>query len=256
VGENDGGRLEGGLDQGAVRRGEVVYRRSGPWTPAVRHLLKYLADQGFCGAPRPVPSSSEHADAVTYLDGQTVGAQRPWPAWVYTDEALGQVGRWLRDYHRAVANYHRPPHAEWRESHAPYGSEVVVAHNDAAPYNAVWKDGKLVGFIDWDMAGPRRREDDLAWTAFSWVPLHARYVVAAEGFTEFGRRRTRLSAFLDSYGTLLTPDDVIARVGVLIDDQIHLMRQNASAGDATYQRMLEQGRAHDLEIARRELHEV
>ena len=166
------------------------------------------------------------------------------------------MGRWLRDYHQAVANYHPPPHAVWRESHAPYGPEAVVAHNDAAPYNAVWKDGKLVGFIDWDMAGPRRREDDLAWTAFSWVPLHARYVVAAEGFTEFGRRRTRLSAFLDSYGTLLTPDDVIARVGVLIDDQIHLMRQNASAGDATYQRMLEHGRAHDLEMARRELHEV
>ena len=82
MGESDGGRLEGGLDQGAVRRGEVVYRRSRPWTPAVRHLLKYLADQGFCGAPRPVPSSSEHADAVTYLDGQTVGAQRPWPPWV------------------------------------------------------------------------------------------------------------------------------------------------------------------------------
>jgi hypothetical protein len=80
--------------------------------------------------------------------------------------------------------------------------------------------------------------------------------VAAEGFTEFGRRRTRLSAFLDSYGTLLSPDEVLARVGVLIDDQIHLMRQNASTGDVTYQRMLAYGRGHDLEIARREPHEV
>jgi aminoglycoside phosphotransferase (APT) family kinase protein len=67
----------------------------------------------------------------------------------------------------------------------PVRSGVVVAHNDAAPYNAVWRDGKLVGFIDWDMAGPRWREDDLAWTAFSWVLLHARHVVAAEGFTDF-----------------------------------------------------------------------
>jgi hypothetical protein len=43
---------------------------------------------------------------------------------------------------------------------------------------------------------------------------------------------------------------------VLIDDQIQLMRQYASVGDATYQRMLEHGRGHDLEIARRELLEV
>ncbi len=49
MGESDGRRLEGGLDQGAVRRGGVVYHRSGPWTPAVRHLLNYLADQGFWG---------------------------------------------------------------------------------------------------------------------------------------------------------------------------------------------------------------
>jgi hypothetical protein len=61
---------------------------------------------------------------------------------------------------------------------------------------------------------------------------------------------------LDSYGTLLTPDEVIARIRVLIDDQIQLVRQRASAGDATYQRMLEHGRAHDLEIAGRELFEV
>jgi aminoglycoside phosphotransferase (APT) family kinase protein len=248
--------LEGGFDRGAVRRSGVVYRPSGPWTPAVRHLLTYLADQGFRGAPRPVPTSSEDGDVVTYLDGETVGAQRPWPAWVHTGEALGQVGRWLHDYHQAVADYRPPPRAVWRESHVPYGPGVVIAHNDAAPYNAVWKDGKLVGFIDWDMAGPRRREDDLAWTAFSWVPLHARHVVAAEGFTDFGRRRARLSVLLDSYGTVLTADEVIARVRVIIDDQIQMMRQRASAGDATYQRMLEQGRAHDLQIAGRELPEV
>ena len=87
----------------------------------MRHLLRYLAEQGFRGASRPVPSGSEDADAITYLDGQTVGAQRPWPAWVHTDEALGQVGRWLHDYHHAVADYRPPPHAVWRESHAPYG---------------------------------------------------------------------------------------------------------------------------------------
>jgi hypothetical protein len=161
VGESHGLRLEGGFDRGAVRRGRVVYRRGGPWTPAVRHLLSYLADQGFRGAPRPVPSNSEDGDVVTYLDGEKVGAQRPCPAWMHTGEALGQVGRWLRDYQQAVADYRPPPHAVWQESHVPYGPGVVIAHNDAAPYNAVWKDGKLVGFIDWDMAGPRWREDDL-----------------------------------------------------------------------------------------------
>ena len=30
--------------------------------------------------------------------------------------------------------------------------------------------------------------DDLAWVAFSWVPLHARQRVLDEGFTAFGER--------------------------------------------------------------------
>jgi len=44
--------------------------------------------------------------------------------------------------------------------------EMIIGHNDAAPYNAVWQ-GRLVGFIDWDFAGPVTREWDLAWSAFS-----------------------------------------------------------------------------------------
>ena len=56
---------------------------------------------------------------------------------------------------------------------------LVIGHNDAAPYNAVGGDGSLAGFIDWDMAGPVTRQWDLAFTAFSWVPLHARHVAGA-----------------------------------------------------------------------------
>jgi hypothetical protein len=39
---------------------------------------------------------------------------------------------------------------------------------------------------------------DLAFTAFGWVPLHARHVVAAEGFTAFADRPRRLRLSLDT----------------------------------------------------------
>ncbi len=60
----------------------------------------------------------------------------------------------------------------------------VIGHNDAAPYNAVWdiKHDRLVGFVDWDFAGPCPSVRDLAFVALSWVPLHARDVTAAGGF--------------------------------------------------------------------------
>jgi thiamine kinase-like enzyme len=37
-----------------------------------------------------------------------------------------------------------------------------VCHNDAAPYNACWNGDGLVGFFDWDFAGPGTRDWDLA----------------------------------------------------------------------------------------------
>ena len=34
------------------RRGNVVIRDAGPWTPAVHALLRHLEDAGFAAAPR------------------------------------------------------------------------------------------------------------------------------------------------------------------------------------------------------------
>jgi Phosphotransferase enzyme family len=82
------------------------------------------------------------------------------PAWLHAEDTLVQVARWMRGYHQAVADFIPPP-------------------------NAAWRQGRLTGFFDWDFAGPATPEWDLALTAFTWVPLHVRYVVAAEGFTDF-----------------------------------------------------------------------
>ncbi|MGW0537953.1 phosphotransferase [Streptomyces sp. NPDC003032] len=77
---------------------------------------------------------------------------------------------------------------------------MVIGHHDAAPWNAVWHAGELVGFFDWDTAGPSSREFDLAFMALSWVPLHARRLAARTGFTAFEDRRRRLHLLLDAYG--------------------------------------------------------
>jgi len=251
-----GDRLPGGADRGAVLHAGTVRRVAGPWTPAVHHLLTFLAERGFRGAPRPLALrlNQEPPEAVlTYVAGETVGDRRPWPAWVHSDQALTQTARWLAAYHRAVEHYRPPADAAWREVHASAGPEVVIAHNDAAPYNAIWAADQLIGFLDWDMAGPRRRDDDLAWTAFSWVPLHAEHVVRAEGFTDLGRRRPRRKEFLRSYGSQLGADDIIGRLSDLLTAQIDLMALRARSGDETYRRMVDAGRAEDLAAARDQL---
>lgn len=247
--------LPGGGDLGAQRDGDTVVRAARPWTTSVHRLLRHLAAKGFAGSPRPVGIEGPR-ERLSYLAGEVIGTRRPWPPFVHTDQALVGVARWLRSYHEAVADFAPPKDATWREQPEPWRPGLIIAHNDAAPYNCVWTGDEIAGFVDWDMAGPRSVNDDVAWVAFSWVPLHHRPVVTAEGFSEFGRRRDRLQMFLEAYGWKGRDADVLTNLDRVLQQQIHLMQALASAGDPTYERMLELGRHNDLEAARAELQDI
>ena len=188
-------RLPGGNTGGAVRVDDTVRRLPGRWTPSVHSLLRHLEGVGFSAAPRALGFDDQGREMLSYLSGEVVGTARAWPGWVHSDDALCQVACWLRDFHAAVAGFEPPPAAIWREGGA-WRPGLIVGHNDAAPYNVAWADGRLVGFFDWDFAAPVTPEWDLAFTAFAWVPLHARHVVAAKGFTAFEDRPRRLRLFL------------------------------------------------------------
>jgi aminoglycoside phosphotransferase (APT) family kinase protein len=133
---------------------------------------------------------------------------------------------------------------------------MVIGHNDAAPYNAAWADGRLVGFFDWDFAAPVTREWDLAFTAFSWVPLHARHVAAAHGFTAFEARPRRLRTFLDAYGWTGPLERFLATAARRISASVVGIQRNAEAGDPAFQSLVDRGVHTDLLAAVSELAEL
>ena len=221
----------------------------------MHHLLLYLEEVRFSGAPRFLGTDETDREVLSYLPGETVGESRPWNAWVHSDAALLDIGRWLRDYHDAVRGYVPPPDAHWREG-GTWLPGMIVAHGDAAPYNAVWDKRGLVGLVDWDMAGPALAEDDLAWIVFSWTPLHDRELAAQEGFTAFSQRRERVERLLGAYGWTGTTDDILARVATRLVTHLETMRTVARNGDETYRAMLDRGVDRHLEAALADLDAV
>ena len=216
-------------------------------------LLRHLDRVGFEQAPKALGLDDQGREVLSFLPGRTVGHRRPWPAWVHSDDALTQVAHWLRSYHAAVADFVPAVDAVWREG-GHWRPGLLIGQNDAAPYNAAWNDrGQLVGFFDWDFAAPVSAEWDLAFTAFAWVPLHARHVVEAEGFTRFGDRARRLRLFLAAYGwegdVTAFLDTVRARVLASAES----IEQTARRGDPVYQHMVEAGVADSLRVAAAEL---
>jgi hypothetical protein len=191
--------LSGGRTFGAVRVADAVHRPAQPWTAAVHALLRHLEAVGFKGAPRVLGFDERGRERLTYLPGETVAEGLPWPPWVYADDTLSQVGAWLRGLHDVTARWTPPSDVTWFTGR-PWRPGLVIGHHDIAPYNAVWRDGRLAGFVDWDTAAPSSRELDLAFAALSWVPLYARHVATERGFTAFDDRARRLHLLLDAYG--------------------------------------------------------
>ena len=176
------------------------------------------------------------------------------PAWAHAERTLAQVARWMCRYHEAVSGFVPPDGAIWRMGGRCPG--LIIGHNDAAPCNAVWRAGHLAGFIDWDMAGPVSPAWDLAFAAFSWVPLHARHVVAREGFTDFGSRPARLRLFLAEYGWTGTIGEFLGIVRARVCAHAAGVRGLAATGDPLFTRLVAQGVADDLDTALAELNEM
>lgn len=171
---------------------------------------------------------------------------------MYDPQTLDQVADWLRAFHEAVEDFVPPADAVWRFGR-PWNDTLIVGHNDAAPYNAVWREGRLVAFIDWEFAAPVTREWDLAYVAFSWVPLHARDVVESEGFSDFAARPDRLKRLLRRYGWKGDPSTFVDVVRARAQSMADGLRGLAAEGDVDAARLVAQGHADSCERAAAEL---
>src|SRR5438094_214337 len=128
----------------AARRGDVVLRQPGPWSPSVLALLRHLEQEGFAGAPRVVEPgfADDGREMLAFIPGSTPHPQ----AW--GDEAMPVLGALLRDLHRASSSFTPPPDAHWKPSvtRELTGSQPTYGHGDAGPWNVIAQEGIPVAF--------------------------------------------------------------------------------------------------------------
>ena len=177
-----------------VRIGDTVRRPRRPTSAATHALLRHLEDVGFSGAPRFLGVDDQDREVLSFVSGTAITP--PYPPWALTDEALESVADLLRDYHRAVDSFDPTSHA-WPESPpAPFTGELI-SHNDVNLDNVVFRDGRAVALIDFDLASPGGRVWDVACAARLWTPLRPdRYIDDVRR----GQALRRFRLFVDAYG--------------------------------------------------------
>ena len=164
----DGPMPGGTANRGLVHRiGDTVRRPVAPCRAATHALLAHLASAGFDGAPR-VLASDAATETLTYLDGRA--GVPPLGADMLTDAALVSVAQLLRRYHQAVASFD-PAGYRWPRRVPARFTTGLVSHNDVHPANLVFRDGRAVALIDFDLAGPGSAIWDFTAAARYWAPL-------------------------------------------------------------------------------------
>jgi Phosphotransferase enzyme family len=221
----DGEQAAGGLTT-VVRIGETIRRPTGLWTPAVHALLEHLERVGFCGAPRQRGIDNRGREVLTFLPGEV--AMRPWPTVLVSGDGLWQLGRWLREYHDAVAGFVPAAEAAWIVPGATWQSGQIIRHGDLGPWNSVWLGESLTGFIDWDFAEPGEALDDLAQMAWNAVPLRGPEMTRAAGLPDDCDLGARVRMLCGAYGVAIS--DALDALERLMAREITRLRVLGSAG--------------------------
>ncbi|MEV0674902.1 aminoglycoside phosphotransferase family protein [Actinosynnema sp. NPDC050436] len=197
--------LTGGNDtEEVVRVGDTVRRSRGPRADFAAEVLRHLEAVGYPHAPRYLGTDDAGRDVLTYLPGRTTDHPSQRAAGAY---AL--AGTMLRRLHDATAG------------HPLAGGAECVAHGDPGPFNAIFRDGLPVAFIDWTTCAPGSRLDDLAYLAWTWC-------VQAVGNVPVADQAAHLAELRDGYGEV-EPEALVAAV---VDRQTRVVeRATATLAD-------------------------
>lgn len=256
--EADGPEVEltGGNMNTVLRRGDVVLRTAGPWTPTIHRLLRHLLARGIDWLPKPLGVDEHGRERLSFLPGRV--PNYPLPAYVWTERVLSDSARRLAEVHRASADFDLAG-ASWQLP--PHRPAEVICLNDVAPYNMVFDGaGELTGLIDVDTASPGPRVWDLAYLAYRLVPLSVAEDTGI-GSLSLQLRRERLRLLCDAYAeagdqTRLTPEAVLDTSVLRLEELADFTAERAAAGAtelvshvAIYRRDTDWIRAHLATLA-------
>jgi hypothetical protein len=78
--------------------------------------------------------------------------------------------------------------------------DAVISHCDVGPWHVIVRAGRPVGFIDWSLAGPTDRLEELAASGWWNAQLHDDDIAERNGLPDAATRGAQLRLFLDGYG--------------------------------------------------------
>src|SRR5579875_2607331 len=254
--------LGGDVSDGVARVGDTVRRPPSAASDLVRTVLHHLESAGFDGAPRWLGTDALGRDVLSFGEGEVAG--RPWPDWVADPSRAASVARLARRLDDAMEPFGVPaglpatlePHE--RGDVAPRDRAELVGHFDITPENVVFRDGRAAALLDFDLARPGTRVEEvvglLLWWAGWMAPEDREPALADVDPASRGR------LLVDAYGLDASRRGDVLRVAIATAQRTwHSMRWRSGHLGGGWRRMWDAGvgdRIRRREAWLREHHEA
>jgi thiamine kinase-like enzyme len=219
-----GSELPGGNINPVARDGDTVRRPAGNNASFVHRLLRFLEERGFEASPRFLGIDEEGREVLSFMHGHVAWAGEQ-PEAVGSEDSLREVARIVRSLHDLTAGSELAGDAE------------TVVHGDLAPRNTVYIDRgeglRPAAFIDWDLAGPGRRVEDVVdmlWQYLAPGPDHASSQLVQ-----------RMRMMCDAYGLESDRRDLIGLMHRRMLEVLDGIASQADGGSAAHARLVEKG---------------
>ncbi len=184
---------------------------------------------GWHKAPAVIAHSADEA-VLSYIDGMAA-TTRMLRNEAARDDCLAGVARLVREFHDLTAGGELA------------GDGEVVCHNDLDPANTIYRriDGVLapVALIDWDLAAPGERVDDLSLICWRFTGLGRAASQASV--------RRRIGVVLDGYGWGEGPDAVIRAMLRSQERARSRIQAGADAGDEKLRALRDAGAVDSIQ---------
>ncbi|NLF05230.1 MAG: aminoglycoside phosphotransferase family protein [Actinomycetales bacterium] len=233
-----------------VRLGATVRRPVRPFTATVQAYLRHLRERGFDAAPEALGVDDQGREVLSFVPGDV--PVDPLPDDVTTDAVLLDLARLVRRLHDAAEGWAPPPGAVFGSIPGTpdppleplFEAPELVSHQDYCPGNVVFRDGRPVAFIDFDLARPTTRVADLVNLLHWWAPLRDP-VDRAPALADVDVV-PRVLAAVEAYGLTAAQRAQVVPVAVRrARNVVHAMRAAADV-DPVFRRWWETGTAEEV----------
>ena len=180
-------------DKKVYYENDMVKRPMEKWSKSIHSLISHFHKNGL-----PVPKFikiENNYEYLEYIHGELIHPNK------WNNELLYELAILVKKLHTIAKTFKYNDNMEWKKWYLrEIGDPIICSHGDIATWNTITKGNKIIGLIDWEMAGPIDPIIELARICWIFPQLFDDDLGKMHELSSPKTRAEQIRLILDTYG--------------------------------------------------------